>query len=135
MGSHGERDVAGARRRRPLLCPPGLEHRPRIATGTLARAHAAPRRQYSLCRDGGAPHRVDDQARRPPGRSDQDDQRAADAGDDDVGGREASPLMIGGVIAPGLPIPHRTLELLLPGFTGLSLGSFALGLIETFLFG
>lgn len=52
-----------------------------------------------------------------------------------MGGREASPLRIGGVIAPGLPIPHRTLELLLPGFTWLSLGSFALGLIETFLFG
>jgi uncharacterized protein DUF5676 len=43
--------------------------------------------------------------------------------------------VIGGVIAPGLPIPHRTLELLLPGFTWLSLGSFALGLLETFLFG
>ena len=43
--------------------------------------------------------------------------------------------VIGGVIAPGLPIPHRTLELLLPGFTWISLASFALGLVETFLFG
>jgi hypothetical protein len=43
--------------------------------------------------------------------------------------------VLGGVIAPGLPIPHRTLELLLPGFTWISLGAFALGLVETFLFG
>ena len=43
--------------------------------------------------------------------------------------------VLGGVVAPGLPIPHRTLELLLPGFTWISLGAFALGLVETFLFG
>lgn len=43
--------------------------------------------------------------------------------------------VLGGVIAPGLPIPHRTLELLLPGFTWISLGSFALGLVETTLYG
>lgn len=43
--------------------------------------------------------------------------------------------VLGGVIAPGLPIPHRTLELLLPGFTWLSLGAFAVGLVETFLYG
>ena len=43
--------------------------------------------------------------------------------------------VLGGVIAPSLPIPHRTLELLLPGFTWISLGSFVLGLVETFLFG
>ena len=43
--------------------------------------------------------------------------------------------VIGGVIVPGLPIPHRTLELLLPGFVWISLGAFALGLVETFLFG
>jgi hypothetical protein len=43
--------------------------------------------------------------------------------------------VLGGVIAPGLPIPHRTLELLLPGFTWISFGSFVLGLVETFLYG
>ena len=43
--------------------------------------------------------------------------------------------VLGGVIAPSLPIPHRTLELLLPGFSWISLGSFVLGLVETFLFG
>jgi hypothetical protein len=43
--------------------------------------------------------------------------------------------VLGGVIAPGLPIPHRTLELLLPGFTWISLRAFALGLAETFLYG
>lgn len=43
--------------------------------------------------------------------------------------------VVGGVIAPGLPIPHRTLEILLPGFTWISLGSFALGFVETFLYG
>jgi hypothetical protein len=40
-----------------------------------------------------------------------------------------------GVIAPSLPIPHRTLELLLPGFTWISPGTFMLGLAETFLYG
>jgi hypothetical protein len=43
--------------------------------------------------------------------------------------------VLGGVIAPGLPIPHRTLELLLPGFTWISLGAFVLGLTETFVYG
>jgi hypothetical protein len=43
--------------------------------------------------------------------------------------------VLGGVIAPSLPIPHRTLELLLPGFTWISLGAFVLGLVETFLYG
>ena len=43
--------------------------------------------------------------------------------------------VLGGVIAPGLPIPHRTLELLLPGFSWISLGAFVLGLVETFLYG
>lgn len=43
--------------------------------------------------------------------------------------------VLGGVIAPGLPIPHRTLELLLPGFTWISLGAFVLGLVETFFYG
>ena len=36
---------------------------------------------------------------------------------------------------PSLPIPHRTLELLLPGFVWISVGAFVLGLIESFLFG
>lgn len=43
--------------------------------------------------------------------------------------------VLGGVIAPDLPIPHRTLELVLPGFAWISPGSFVLGLVETFLFG
>jgi hypothetical protein len=43
--------------------------------------------------------------------------------------------VLGGVVAPGLPIPHRTLELLLPGFTWITFGAFVLGLIETFLYG
>ena len=43
--------------------------------------------------------------------------------------------VLGGVIAPGLPIPHRTLEVLLPGFTWISPGMFVLGLAETFLYG
>ena len=43
--------------------------------------------------------------------------------------------VLGGVIAPGLPIPHRTLELLLPGFTWISPGTFVLGLVEAFLYG
>lgn len=42
---------------------------------------------------------------------------------------------LGGVIAPGLPIPHRTLELLLPGFKWISPAAFVLGLAETFLYG
>ena len=43
--------------------------------------------------------------------------------------------VLGGVLAPSLPIPPRTLELLLPGFRWISLWSFALGLVETFLYG
>ena len=43
--------------------------------------------------------------------------------------------VLGGVVAPSLPIPHRTLELLLPGFTWISPGSFVLGLAETFFYG
>ena len=43
--------------------------------------------------------------------------------------------VLGGVIAPDLPIPHRTLELLLPAFRWISWGSFVLGLAETFVFG
>ena len=43
--------------------------------------------------------------------------------------------VIGGVLLPTLPIPHRTLELLLPGFVWISAESFALGLVEVFLYG
>ena len=43
--------------------------------------------------------------------------------------------VVGGVLAPGLPIPHRTLELLLPGFIWVSPGMFVLGLAESFLYG
>ena len=43
--------------------------------------------------------------------------------------------VLGGVIAPGLPIPHQTLELVLPRFVWISPGAFVLGLAETFLFG
>lgn len=43
--------------------------------------------------------------------------------------------VLGGVIAPSLPIPHRTLELLLPGFTWISPRSFVIGLTETLLYG
>ena len=43
--------------------------------------------------------------------------------------------VLGGVLAPSLPIPHRTLELVLPGFRWISVWSFALGLVETFLYG
>ena len=43
--------------------------------------------------------------------------------------------VLGGVVLPSLPIPHRTLELMLPGFRWISFGSFLLGLAETFLFG
>ena len=41
----------------------------------------------------------------------------------------------GGVLIPGLPIPHRTLELLLPGFIWVSPGMFVLGLAESFFYG
>lgn len=43
--------------------------------------------------------------------------------------------VLGGVIAPGLPIPHRTLELLLPGFIWISPGAYALGLVESVVYG
>lgn len=43
--------------------------------------------------------------------------------------------VVGGVLAPSLPIPHRTLELLLPGFRWISPGMYALGLAESFLYG
>jgi hypothetical protein len=41
----------------------------------------------------------------------------------------------GGVLAPGLPIPHRTLELLLPGFIWVPPKMFMLGLAESFFYG
>ena len=43
--------------------------------------------------------------------------------------------VLGGVAFPGLPIPHRTLELLLPGFIWISPGAFVLGLLESVLYG
>lgn len=43
--------------------------------------------------------------------------------------------VLGGLIAPGLPIPHESLELFLPGFTWISWRSFALGFVETFVYG
>ena len=43
--------------------------------------------------------------------------------------------VLGGVIAPSLPIPHRTLELLLPGFIWISPGAFVLGLVESVAYG
>ena len=43
--------------------------------------------------------------------------------------------VLGGVVAPDLPIAHRTLELLLPGFIWISPGSFALGLVEAIFYG
>lgn len=43
--------------------------------------------------------------------------------------------VLGGIIAPGLPIPHRTLELVLPGFVWISPGAFILGLVETVVYG
>jgi hypothetical protein len=43
--------------------------------------------------------------------------------------------VLGGLLAPGLPIRHQTLELLLPGFTWISLGTFVLGLAESVLYG
>lgn len=43
--------------------------------------------------------------------------------------------VLGGVIAPGLPISHATLELVLPGFVWISPAAFVLGLVESFLFG
>ena len=43
--------------------------------------------------------------------------------------------VLGGLIAPGLAIPHQSLELFLPGFTWISFSSFVLGLVESFAFG
>jgi hypothetical protein len=43
--------------------------------------------------------------------------------------------VLGGLLLPGLPIPHRTLELLLPGFAWISTSSFLIGLVETFGYG
>lgn len=43
--------------------------------------------------------------------------------------------VVGGVLAPGLPIPHRTLELLLPGFVWISPAAFVLGFVESVLYG
>ncbi len=43
--------------------------------------------------------------------------------------------VLAGVLVPVLPIPHQTLELLLPGFIWISPGAFVLGLIESFLYG
>ena len=43
--------------------------------------------------------------------------------------------VLGGVLAPGLPIPHRILELLLPGFVWISPTMFLLGLVESTFFG
>src|SRR5262245_34956980 len=43
--------------------------------------------------------------------------------------------VLAGVLAPGLPIPHQSLELLLPGFKWISAGAFVRGLIESFLLG
>ena len=43
--------------------------------------------------------------------------------------------VLGGLIAPGLPIKHVTLEAILPGFVWISPGAFALGFVESFLYG
>ena len=43
--------------------------------------------------------------------------------------------VLGGVLVPSLPIPHRTLELVLPGFRWISASAFLLGLVETALYG
>jgi hypothetical protein len=43
--------------------------------------------------------------------------------------------VLGGLLLPGLPIPHRTLQLLLPGFVWISPSSFLIGLVETFAYG
>lgn len=43
--------------------------------------------------------------------------------------------VLGGVVAPGLPIPHRTLELILPGFVWISPGAYLLGLVESVAYG
>ena len=38
----------------------------------------------------------------------------------------------GGLLFPGLPMRHETLEALLPGFTWISPKAFALGFVESF---
>ncbi len=43
--------------------------------------------------------------------------------------------VVGGLVLPGLPIRHVTLEAVLPGFVWISPGAFLLGLIESFFFG
>lgn len=43
--------------------------------------------------------------------------------------------VIGGLIAPGLPIKHTTLEAVLPGFVWISPSAFIIGLVESFFFG
>ena len=43
--------------------------------------------------------------------------------------------VLGGIVAPGLPIRHVALEAVLPGFVWISPGAFLLGLVESFLFG
>jgi ABC-type Fe3+ transport system permease subunit len=43
--------------------------------------------------------------------------------------------VMGGVLVPGLPIPHKTLEFLLPGFTWISPTTFILGLVESVFYG
>lgn len=43
--------------------------------------------------------------------------------------------VLGGLLVPGLPIRHQTLELPLPGFTWISVGTFVLGLAESGLYG
>jgi hypothetical protein len=43
--------------------------------------------------------------------------------------------IIGYLLFPGLPIPHSTLNLLLPGFELLTWRSFFLGLVESFVVG
>jgi hypothetical protein len=43
--------------------------------------------------------------------------------------------VIGGIVAPGFPIPHRTLELVLPGFIWISPAAFILGFVESAGFG
>ena len=43
--------------------------------------------------------------------------------------------VVGGLVAPGLPIKHGTLEAVLPGFLWISPAAFFVGLVESFLFG
>jgi hypothetical protein len=43
--------------------------------------------------------------------------------------------VLGGIVAPGFPIPHRTLELVLPGFIWISPAAFIIGLVESAAFG